>query len=271
MDFTADQYRRPENQPLRDAVSARKDDLEDLLNTHPAIAQQTVALQAAGFDWRQIVAVLGPFLGQLLTQLLANASQPKPEPTPAPTPVPSPAPGPTPAPVPAPQGGPKLNHWIVGGKARITGLTEGGPNGKRWVGADLMAVLSGKGNAPHDSRFEFDCTVMFDDGHLAEGRAEGEQPDPYWIGQPLAPYRQGVDTEPPMQPGRIRWDWDGAGTVDLSREYANLGNNPRLRIKVPGDQGGLLSNLRFEFTGAHGAVVSIPVEGVDEIHVGRGA
>ena len=52
----------------------------------------------------------------------------------------------------------------------------------------------------------------------------------------------------------------------LAHEYANYGCTPRIRVRTGGGDGGLLSNLRFEFDGG-----AVAVEGIDEIHVGRGA
>jgi len=201
-----------------------------------------------------------------LLAMLWQMFHPAPSPAPTPAPVPSPTPEPTPAPAPTPVPTPAGAHHIVGGKAKITGLTEGGPLGKRWGGQALRDVIAGKANAPHDARFELDCTVQFEDGHQAEPRGEGEAPDPYWNGIPMAPFDPSHDTVPPTQPVRLRFDYEGAGSADLAHEYANLGNTPRIRVRTGGGAGGVLSNLRFE-----GAGFSIPVDGVDEIHVGRGA
>lgn len=250
-DFT--QFRQPENAGLRLQVSNAKEDVaEDVTK--------------AGFDFNQIaqlIALLGPLIAGLIRKNPAPAPTPTPTPAPAPTPTPTPTPVTPPTPTPAPT--PATFHRIAGGHAHITGLTEGGPLGKRWGGQDLINVLNGTGNAPHDARFEFDCTPQADDGHTFEGRGPDEAPDPYWLNQPNAPAGAG-DTVPPTQPLRLRFDYEGQGSADLAHEYANFGCNPRIRVRTPGDGGGVLSNLRFEGQG-----VTIPVDGVDEIHVGRGA
>lgn len=231
------QYRRPENAGLRLAVSNAKEDIQE-------------EAQLAGIDVNsiaQLIALLGPLIAGLFKK-----DPPRVEPAPVPAPTPTPVPVPTP---PQAQG-----HRIVGGKAKCTGLTEGGPLGKRWSGAQLAGVLAGTNNAPHDSRFEFDFTPTFEDGHV------GTADDPYFLTTPLCPKGPG-DTDGPMQQVRLRYDYEGPGSADLSREYANYGCTPRIRARTGGGEGGLLSNLRFDFDGG-----SVAVENVAEaIHVGRGA
>jgi hypothetical protein len=234
-DFTS--YRKPENAALRLAVSNAKEDV-------------TEEAKLAGIDINglaQLIALLGPLIAGLFKKN-PPVVPPAPVPVePAPTPV-------TPAPVPA------AGHRIVGGKAKCTGLTEGGPLGKRWGGAQLAGVLAGTNNAPHDSRFEFDFTPTFEDGHV------GTADDPYFLTTPLCPKGPG-DSDGPMQQVRLRYDYEGPGSADLSREYANYGCTPRIRARTGGGEGGLLSNLRFEFDGG-----TVMVENVAEaIHVGRGA
>lgn len=251
--------RRPENASLRMAVGlAQEDALETLSKT--AVAKSSLDINAL----LQLIATLGPLFASLFQK---KAPEPTPPPKPVdvePIPLPKPPnvvvpPGPVPREV--------VKHHIVGGRAYLTGITEGGPLGPRIGGDRLRAIRNGSANAPHDARFEFDFTPTFEDGHQGQPSGTNEAPDPYFITTPFAPAGDG-DTVPPTQPVRLRFDWEGSegSSADLSREYAANGCTPRIRVRTPLDGGGVLSNLRFEFEGG-----AVEVEGVDQIHVGRGA
>lgn len=242
-------------QALRAAVALRQEDLLEELTTHPAAAP----LNQQGFDWGPLIQALGPYILQLIGQIISRPPAP-----PAP-PVVEPAPPTPPAPPAPPTQPPVGTHRIVGGKARLTGITEGGPLGKRIAGERLDQIKAGTANAPHDSRFEFDFTPTFEDGHIGQPSGPGEPDDPYFAQTPSCPAAPG-DTVAPTQAVRLRFDAEGLERADLSREYAANGCTPRIRAIAAGDAGGTLADLRFDFYGG-----SVSVEGVDEIHVGRGA
>lgn len=259
--MTSVNFRDPKSTALRGAVGIRQEDVLETLLGSPKL--QPFAGAIGQSDWLNLVVKLVEILGPVLAAAILQKLNPKAPDAPPPVlPTPSPAPAPVPVP-PAPAAAVKK---IVGGRAKITGLTEGGPLGKRWSGQDLENVLIGVGNAPHDARFEFDCTPQLEDLSFLG------PDDPRWAGQPGAKRRPTAgDTDGPMQPMRLRFTYKGDGSADLAHEYANFGCNPRIRVRTPGIGGGILSDIYFEgpdYGGGEPIVIEV-AEG--PIFIGRGA
>lgn len=153
---------------------------------------------------------------------------------------------------------------ITGGRAVLTGVIEGGPQGTRIKGDRLREIKRGD-NAPHDSFLEFDCTP-----HDAEGDDFGPMPESELGKRPEErqnPEFEGVETfdgDPNTQAVRLQFDYEGDGSADLANEYANHGCTPRIRVRTPPDGGGRLTNLRFVAAGG----VVIPVR-PSSINIGR--
>jgi hypothetical protein len=237
---------RRAGKPKAPALSTRGEDiLEDVM---AKLAKRRGSKPRRALDLNALM--------QLIMLILASLpKKPEPAPTPQPGPTPTPPPGPTPTPAPTPPTPPAVAR-IDGGKAAITGLTEGGPIGPRVGGTRLQQILGGSANAPHDSRFEFDCTPS------AGGKKFGHD-DPRWEGQPPS-----LDAPEPM---RLHFTYEGAGSADLAHEYANYGCTPRIRVKTGGGAGGTLSDIYFLGPDyGDGEPVRIEVT-PGPIHVGRGA
>lgn len=243
-----------------DDVAARR-----LVNLHEDVTEDFLALRklkrAVGRARTVSNDQLQQWIAIFLPLILGYLNKPQPAPTPAPAPSPTPEPTPVPAPTPAPVPG---QHQVVGGRAKITGMVDMS-NGQRVAGTRLKDVLAGRANAPHDCRVETGFTPTFEDGHIGQPNAPGEPADPYFLTTPLCP-KGPDDTDGPMQVVRLRGNYEGAGSCDLAHEYAENGCNGRFRVRTGGGPGGTLTDARYDFFGG-----SVPIEGVDVIHFGRGA
>lgn len=226
--------RMPQNASIREAIALRQEDLLDTIIKAVGGPQATSLPTTVTSDgWRDILQQLTPLLVQLL--LARVLKQPKAEPV-SPTVHQDFSPPPPPVVV-TPPIPPGVVH-IVGGRAKITGATKGGPLGPRIKPEVLKALLSGErfGDEILDLRLELDNTPLG-----ADGKDFGAD-DPRWVGQPSAPH----PGEGPIQPFRLKFSYQGDGSADLAHEYANFGCTPRIRVRVPAGGGGALTDLFFE-------------------------
>lgn len=241
--------RLPQNASLREAVGIRLEDMSDTIT------------QAAGGTppgWlEEVLKQFGPLIAMLIAQ--AFTKKPKPEPV-APT-AHQDFPPPKPVVVVPPPVPPGVVH-ILGGHAKITGATKGGPLGPRLSKAVVDGLLAGQkfGDEILDLRLELDNTPT-------DGAKDFGADDPRWLGQPSAPH----PNEGPIQPFRLKFTYEGDGSADLAHEYANFGCTPRIRVKVPAGGGGALTNIFFEGPDYQDGSVPVRIEVTEgPIYVGKG-